>query len=39
MKLNHNYMIFILMPMKHNNIVKYMSIMMQYFERIEKFGS
>lgn len=39
MELNHNYMIFILMPMKHNNIVKYMPIMMQFFERIEKFGS
>ena len=39
MELNHNYMIFILMPMKHNNIVKYMPIMMQSLERIEKFGS
>ena len=36
MKLNHNYMIFILMPMKHTDIVKYIPIMMQIFERIEK---
>jgi len=39
MNLNHNYMVFILMPLKHNNILKYMPKMMKTFERIEKFGS
>ena len=39
MNINHNYMIFILMTMKHINILKYMPIMMQVFERIENFSS
>ena len=39
MNLNHNYIVFILMPLKHNNITQYMPVMMKAFKRIEQVGS